>query len=107
MHGGWRTGWLRSAPCFGYEQQQNTNSGWACRPGRLRTGGSLEQAHCALTGGGRRGEGGPEEGGGGGGVPGGRTGGGWPTAAVSGSGGSAAVRLAVWRLEQACWLKAH
>ena len=23
MHGGWRTGWLRSAPCFGYEHMKN------------------------------------------------------------------------------------
>jgi hypothetical protein len=42
--------WIRTAAECEYEQQQNTNSGWTCRPGRLRTGGSLEQAHCALGG---------------------------------------------------------
>jgi hypothetical protein len=42
--------WIRTAAECEYEQQQNTNSGWTCRPGRLRTGASLEQAHCALGG---------------------------------------------------------
>jgi hypothetical protein len=46
MHGGWRTGWLRSAPCFGYEQQQNVNT----NSSRIRTAvGPADLGGCALA----------------------------------------------------------
>jgi hypothetical protein len=81
----------------------------ALRTGRLRLDCSLAAAvGGGRTGGGRREEGGPEGAGRrAAGAAAYLEGGGRPTAAASVSGGSAAVRLAVWRLKQACWLKAH
>jgi hypothetical protein len=76
---------------------------WAVAPG-LRTGGGCRWREDRRR---EEGGGGPEEGGGRMGAAAYLEGGGRPTAAASVSGGSAAVCLAVWRLEQACWLKAH
>jgi hypothetical protein len=76
---------------------------WAVAPGLLTGGGCRwredwrREEGGGGTGGGRREEGTAAY----------LEGGGRPTAAASVSGGSAAVRLAVWRLKQACWLKAH